>query len=104
MRLLPLGSMYIKRWMKSWAIDQPNPPKQQTIFRYMNAKIRLLGCVCFLEALPAVCFQPSERTPTRTGDLIDVNDEAYSLKDNQCQASNFLENKYWAKRWANPSF
>ena len=38
-------NMHKKRGAKRGATDQPNPPKQHPIFRYMNAKIWLLGCV-----------------------------------------------------------
>jgi hypothetical protein len=31
--------------------------------------------ICALKALPVLTFPTSGRTPTRTGDLIDVNDE-----------------------------
>ena len=31
--------------IKRGATDQPNPPKQHPIFRYINAKVRLLGCI-----------------------------------------------------------
>jgi hypothetical protein len=60
--------------------------------------------ICFLKALPAVCIQPYGRTPTRTGDLIDVNDAYRFLKDKHSKASSSTENRRGAKRGANPSF
>ncbi len=49
-------------------------------------------------------FQPYGRTPTRTADLIDVNDAARFLKGNHGKASSSTENERGAKRGANPSF
>lgn len=63
-----------KRGANCGATDQVNPPKQHTIFRYIDTKNRLLGCVCFLKALPVLAFPTSGRNWTRTSDLIDVND------------------------------
>jgi hypothetical protein len=80
------------------------PTKTAHHFRYIYAKKQLLGCVRFPRSLASIAFPTYGRTPTRTGDLIDVNDAYRFLKDKHSKASSSTENRRGAKRGANPSF
>jgi hypothetical protein len=75
------------------------PTKTAHHFRCIYAKKRLLGCVWIPISLASITFPTNGRTPTRTGDLIDVNDAARYVKVNNSKASSSLENKRWVKCW-----